>query len=38
MVYFALALKLNCALWSNDKKLREQSEVKVYNTYELVKL
>ena len=23
VVYFALALKLNCVIWSNDKGLRE---------------
>lgn len=33
--YFALALKLGCPLWSNDKKLKEQSQVKVYSTEEL---
>src|SRR3989338_814032 len=35
MAYFALALKLNCAIWSNDKKLKEQNKIKVYNTHEL---
>ncbi|MBI5797984.1 hypothetical protein HZA98_03730 [Candidatus Woesearchaeota archaeon] len=38
MAYFALALKLDCAIWSNDKKLREQNKIKVYNTHELSKL
>lgn len=33
--YFALALKLNCGIWSNDKKLKEQAEVKVHSTVEL---
>ncbi len=33
--YFALALKLRCALWSNEKKLKEQNHVTVYNTQEL---
>ncbi len=37
MVYFALALKLKCAIWSNDKKLKEQNMIKIYNTYELSK-
>lgn len=27
MTYFALALKLNCAIWSNDKKLKDQNKV-----------
>ncbi len=38
MVYFALALKLNCAIWSNDKKLKEQEKIKIYNTHELNKI
>ena len=36
--YFALALKLNCGIWSNDKKLKEQDKVKVYSTEEIVKI
>lgn len=35
--YFALALKLNCAIWSNDKKLKEQNRIKVYSTADLIK-
>lgn len=38
MAYFALALKLNCAIWSNDKKLKEQDKIKVYSTHELTKI
>lgn len=38
MAYFALALKLNCAIWSNDKKLKEQDKIKVYHTHELQKI
>lgn len=38
MVYFALALKLKCAIWSNDKKLKEQDTVKVYSTEEVMEL
>ena len=34
--FFALALTLNCPLWSNDKKLKEQSVVKVFSTQDLV--
>lgn len=34
--YFALALKLNCAIWSNDKQLKQQNIIKVYDTEELV--
>lgn len=36
IVYFALALKINAAIWSNDKKLKEQNRVKVYSTKELL--
>ncbi len=35
--YFALALKLKCGFWSNDKRLKEQNKVKVYSTTELLK-
>ncbi|HLC81483.1 MAG TPA: PIN domain-containing protein [Candidatus Nanoarchaeia archaeon] len=38
VAYFALALKLNCAIWSNDKKLKEQDKIKVYHTHELSKI
>ena len=34
--YLALALKLNCALWSNDKKLKTQDKVNVYSTEDLI--
>ena len=38
IAYFALTLKLNCAIWSNDKKLKEQDKIKIYNTHELSKM
>ena len=38
IAYFALALKLNCSIWSNEKKLKEQDTVPVYSTEDLVKL
>lgn len=34
--YFALALKLNCPIWSEDKLLKKQSRVEVLNTPELL--
>tara|TARA_Y100000310_G_scaffold321707_1_gene379707 strand:+ start:844 stop:1251 length:408 start_codon:yes stop_codon:yes gene_type:complete len=34
--YLALALKLNCVLWSNDKQLKTQDKVKVYSTEDLM--
>jgi predicted nucleic acid-binding protein len=35
--YFALALSLNCPIWSDEKAFRKQSKVKVYSTSELLK-
>ena len=35
VMYFALALEMECALWSNDKKLKCQDRVKIYSTDEL---
>ena len=34
--YFALALHLGCAIWSREAAFKEQDEVKVYSTPELV--
>ena len=36
--YFALALSLNCAIWSDEKSFNQQSKVKVYSTSELIKI
>ena len=38
VVYFALALKLNCAVWSNDKDLKKQNKIKIYHTHDLMKI
>ena len=35
--YFASALSLNCAIWSDEKAFKQQSKVKVYNTSDLLK-
>ncbi len=35
--YIALSIKLNCPLWSNEKRLKMQSQVKVYSTMDLVR-
>jgi predicted nucleic acid-binding protein len=35
-VYFALVLRLNIAIWSNDKKLKEQNTVRIYSTKDLL--
>jgi predicted nucleic acid-binding protein len=36
--YFALALRLNCAIWTNDKKLKGQDKIKIHSTTELIEL
>ena len=35
--YLALALKLKCAIWSNDKRLKNQDKVIIYPTEDLMK-
>ncbi|MBU0460016.1 MAG: PIN domain-containing protein [Nanoarchaeota archaeon] len=36
IVYFALALYINCAIWTNEKKLKEQGKITIYATHELI--
>jgi predicted nucleic acid-binding protein len=36
--YFALALYLNCGIWSNEKRFKEQSRSRVFSTTDLVEL
>lgn len=36
--YFALALSLNCSIWSDEKAFKKQSKVKVFSTKDLLKL
>ena len=35
--YFALALSLNCAIWSDENSFKKQPKVKVFSTSDLVK-
>lgn len=35
-LFFALALKLNAAIWSNEPRLKRQSKVKVFSTREIM--
>ena len=37
-IYIALAQKLRCPIWSNDKHLKEQKGVPVLTTRELIEL
>ena len=37
MPYFALALASDCAIWSNEKRFKQQSKVKVYSTTEILR-
>lgn len=34
--YFALALKLDCPIWSGEKRFKEQLRIEVFNTKELI--
>ncbi len=36
--FFALALKTNSPLWTNDTKLKKQNKVKIISTEELIKI
>ncbi len=36
--YFAAALYLDCPVWSNDKKLKEQKRIKVISSHELLSI
>jgi predicted nucleic acid-binding protein len=36
--YFALALKLRYAIWSQDKTLKQQQIIRIYSTEELNKM
>ena len=39
VAYIALALKLKCAIWSQDRKLKDrQNKVQVYSTEDLIKM
>ena len=37
VMYFALALKLKCPIWSQDKRLKFQRVIKIYSTGDLVR-
>lgn len=37
-IYFALALKLSCPIWSNDKRLKQQRSIKIYSTKDLIEM
>lgn len=34
--YFALALYLNCGIWSNEKRFKKQSRIKAVSTADLI--
>ena len=36
--FFALALKLNGVIWTNEPRLKKQSKVKILNTADLIKM
>lgn len=36
--YFALALSLNCGIWSNEKRFKRQSRISTFSTSDLIEL
>jgi len=38
VVYFAMALKFNCPIWSNDKRLKNQDYIKIISTKDLAQI
>ncbi len=34
--YFALALFLNCGIWSNEKRFKRQPRIRVFSTADLI--
>lgn len=36
--YFALALSFDCGIWSNEKRLKKQSVIKIFSTEDLLKI
>lgn len=36
--YLALALKLECSIWSNDKGLKEQKKIKILSTRDIIEI
>lgn len=36
--FIALALKMNCSIWSNDKLLKKQEKLNIFNTKEIINL
>jgi predicted nucleic acid-binding protein len=34
--FFALALKMGCSIWSNDKKLKQQNKLQILNTKQVL--
>ena len=36
--FFAVALQRNCAIWSNEKRLKKQDRIRIYNTAELLEV
>ena len=38
VAYFALALHMECAIWSNDKRLIDQKKIRIMTTKEIISL
>ena len=35
--FFALSLKLECPIWSNDKEFKKQNKIEIYSTKDILK-
>ena len=37
-IYFAIALKIGASIWTNEKRLQKQDQIKIYTTSDLVEI
>ena len=37
-IYFAIALKIGASIWTNEKRLKKQDQIKIFTTSDLVKI
>ena len=37
-IYFAIALKIGAAIWTNEKRLQKQSIINIYTTSDLLEM
>lgn len=37
-IYFAIALKIGASIWTNEKRLKRQDQIKIFTTSDLIKI